>query len=58
MTVHYHCVESFEGDVGEGGVAVKCEKNTIFPEHPVVHEGKFLKPFENRHICTYVLRTV
>ena len=22
-------------DVGEGGVAVKCEKNTIFPEHPV-----------------------
>ena len=30
-------VESFEGlysDVGEGGVAVNCEKNTIFPEHP------------------------
>ena len=24
------------GDVGEGGVAVNCEKNTIFPEHPVV----------------------
>ena len=23
-------------DVGEGGVAVNCEKNTIFPEHPVV----------------------
>ena len=22
-------------DVGEGGVAVNCEKNTIFPEHPV-----------------------
>ena len=33
MTVHSHCVESF--DVGERGVAVKCEKNTIFPEHPV-----------------------
>ena len=24
------------GDVGDyGGVAVNCEKNTIFPEHPV-----------------------
>ena len=22
-------------DVGEGGVVVNCEKNTIFPEHPV-----------------------
>ena len=22
-------------DVGEGGVAVNCEKKTIFPEHPV-----------------------
>ena len=22
-------------DVGEGGVAVNCETNTIFPEHPV-----------------------
>ena len=22
-------------DVGEGGVAMNCEKNTIFPEHPV-----------------------
>ena len=22
-------------DVGEGEVAVNCEKNTIFPEHPV-----------------------
>ena len=22
-------------DVGEGGVTVNCEKNTIFPEHPV-----------------------
>ena len=43
MTGHSHCVEcveSFEGllysDVGEGGVAVNCEKNTISPEHPVV----------------------
>ena len=39
VTVHSHCVESFEknySDVGEeGGVAVNCEKNTIFPEHPV-----------------------
>ena len=23
-------------DVGEGGVAVNCEQNTIFPEHPIV----------------------
>ena len=22
-------------DVGEGGLAVNCEKNTFFPEHPV-----------------------
>ena len=22
-------------DVGEGGVALNCKKNTIFPEHPV-----------------------
>ena len=33
VTVHTHCVESFEGlfnsDVGEGGVAVNCEK-TLF----------------------------
>ena len=38
VTVHSHCIESFEGlysDVGEGGVTVNCEKNTIFPEHPV-----------------------
>ena len=25
----------FYSDVGEGGVAVNCEKNTIFAEHPV-----------------------
>ena len=24
-------------NVGEGGVAVNCEKNTIFPEHPVYY---------------------
>ena len=38
VTVHSHCVENFEGlhsDVGEGGVAVNCKKNTIFSEHPV-----------------------
>ena len=39
MTVHLHSVESFEGLLQrcrrEGGVAVNCEKNTIFPEHPV-----------------------
>ena len=40
VTLHLHCVESFElkvsySDVGEGGVAVNCEKNIIFPEHPV-----------------------
>ena len=27
-------------DVGEGGVGVNCEKNTIFPEHPV-EKGRF-----------------
>ena len=32
VTVHSHYVES---DVGKGGVPVNCEKNTIFPEHPV-----------------------
>ena len=41
MTVHSHCVESLAlkvslSDVGEGGVAVNCGKNTIFPEHPIV----------------------
>ena len=38
VTVHSHCVESSEGvlnDIGEGRVAVNCEKNTFFPEHPV-----------------------
>ena len=25
----------FYSYIGEGGVAVNCEKNTIFPEHPV-----------------------
>ena len=40
-------------DVGDGGVAENCEKNTIFPEHPVykkrtchifeVSGGKFFK---------------
>ena len=33
VTVHSHCVESFEGifsDVGEGGVAVNCEKTQFF----------------------------
>ena len=24
-------------DVGEGGVAMNCEKNTFFPEHPVLY---------------------
>ena len=24
-------------DVGEGGVAVNCERKTVFPEHPVVY---------------------
>ena len=38
VTVHSHCIESFKvpyNDVGEGGVAVNCKKNTIFPEHSV-----------------------
>ena len=39
VTVHSHRVESFESDVGEGGVAMNCEKNTIFPEHPVCNIG-------------------
>ena len=33
VTVHSHCVESFEGlysDVGEGGIAVNCEKTQFF----------------------------
>ena len=34
VTVHLHCVKSFEGvnssDVGEGSVAVNCEKKHIF----------------------------
>ena len=25
--------------IGEGGVAMNCEKNTIFPEHPVIKTG-------------------
>ena len=33
VTVHSHCVKSFEGsyssDVGEGGVAVNCEKHNF-----------------------------
>ena len=29
------CTEVSASDVGEGGVAVNCEKNTILPEHPV-----------------------
>ena len=36
MTVHSYCVKSFESlfcNVGEGGVAVNCEKKN--PEHPV-----------------------
>ena len=36
VTVHSHCIESFEGVYSEGGIAVNCEKNTIFPEHPVI----------------------
>ena len=28
---------SYSDDVGEGGVAVNREKNTIFPEHPVCY---------------------
>ena len=35
-TVHWHCVESYS-DVGEGGVAVNCEKKKTFSEHPVSH---------------------
>ena len=42
-TVHSHCVENFEGllkrYVGEGGVAVICEKTQFFPEHPVCTHG-------------------
>ena len=39
VTVNSHCVGALKvsySDVGEGGVAVNCEKNTIFPEHPVL----------------------
>ena len=38
MTVHCIGLRAFEvsySDVGEGGVAVNVEKNTIFPEHSV-----------------------
>ena len=39
VTIHSHCVESFESHlqryVGVGWVAFDNEKNTIFPEHPV-----------------------
>ena len=34
-------------DVGEGGVAVSCEKNTIFPEHPVC----FVQIRKCRRVC-------
>ena len=40
VTVHHRIVlralKVSYSDVGEGGVAVKCENNTIFPEHPVL----------------------
>ena len=40
MTVHSHCVESFENIlqqyVGEGWVAEDNEKTHFFPEHPVL----------------------
>ena len=29
-------------DVGEGGVAVNCEKKTIFPEQPETYKGVWL----------------
>ena len=38
VTVHSQCVECLEGLLqqwSEGGIAVNCEKNTIFPKHPV-----------------------
>ena len=33
----------FYSDLGEGGVAVNCEKNTFFPEHPVLLTKLFRK---------------
>ena len=44
-------------DVGEGGVALHCEKNTIFPEHPVLNfEVLFsLRSKEMAYVCTNVL---
>ena len=39
MAVHSHCVRTLKvsySDVGKGRVAENCEKNTIFPEHPVL----------------------
>ena len=36
MTVHSRiALKVSYSDVGEEGVAVNCEKKTIFPEHPV-----------------------
>ena len=50
VTVHSHCVESFEKllqrYVGEGWVEVDNEKNTIFPEHPVVGIVKRLERYK------------
>ena len=34
--------------VGEGGVAVNFEKNTIFPEHPVRKEATFVLTFSKQ----------
>ena len=39
ITSHRNALRALKisySDVGEGGVAVYCEKNTIFPEQPVV----------------------
>ena len=32
-----------DSNVGEGGVAVNCEKNTIFLEHPVLQLESYQK---------------
>ena len=46
VTVHSHCVESFEGLLQRGRGCSELWKNTIFPEHPVckskLWEGNFL----------------
>ena len=55
VTVHSHCVESFEGLLQQGRGCSELWKNTIFPEHPVDKYANTFKKKSIHHVNSVLL---